>query len=592
MSSLSYGQIVINTIAGGGTNTAWTNGSTATDIELFANPAGVARDYSGNTYFCSSSEDAVYKINSAGEIHLVAGGNGAGSNGDGGLATSAQLDFPYGVAVSSSGEVFISEFGGARIRKVDASGIITTVAGNGINGFSGDGGSATACQLSNPRDISVDFSGQIYICDFGNNRIRKVNSAGIISTVAGNGSLSSSTVPSYYDSGSALTKEIEPYGIDVDQSGNIYIAMSSSLSWDIILKVDPTGNISRIAGSFPGGAYSGDNGPAINAQLNQPRDVWASPDGQFYITDASNHAIRKITSTGLITTVAGTAPTAGNNGDGLASATALDIPFGIHGVTSSEIFFSDRNNKLIRKYFNCNAGDQPTISIDQNDICEGDQVTLTVDAGNLNDATDWQWYIDGCGITSIGSGASLNHTPSSSGSILYYARSEGGCTLGSACDSISLNVHAIPNATISISGNTLTTGFGDQIEWYLNGSLISGETSPTLNISTDGDYQAIVSNNGGMCSDTSTIFTVAGLGIESSDVGITLYPNPSISNVTIKAENGETIFFTVTNQLGEIIESTFFNELTEIKTDHWETGVYFFHISSEETNQTIKLIKK
>jgi trimeric autotransporter adhesin len=210
---------IINTIAGNGTLGYNGDGIAATAAEL-KEPTGVAVGGSGNIYIADWLNQRIRQVNTSGIISTVAGNGTGGGNGDGGAATSAELDDPQGVAEDSSGNIYIVDVFNQRIREVNTSGIISTVAGNGTGGYNGDGIAATAAELGSPRGVAVDGSGNIYIADWNNNRIREVNTSGIISTVAGNG------IAGYNGDGIAATAAelYDPYGVAVDGSGNIYIA--------------------------------------------------------------------------------------------------------------------------------------------------------------------------------------------------------------------------------------------------------------------------------------------------------------------------------------------------------------------------------
>ena len=222
----------------------------------------------------------------AGDISTVAGDGIATFSGDGGPATSARLRNPFGVELDSSGNLFIADLGNNRIRKVDTSGNISTVAGNGSQGFSGDGGPATSTKLNNPRVVVVDSSGNLFIADTNNNRIRKVDTSGNISTVAGNGSFGLSG-----DGGPATSTTLSnPRGVAVDSSGNLFIADTFNQR---IRKVDTSGNISTVAGNGTFG-FSGDGGPATSAKLFAPMGVAVDSSGNLFIADNRNHRIRKV----------------------------------------------------------------------------------------------------------------------------------------------------------------------------------------------------------------------------------------------------------------------------------------------------------
>src|SRR5208282_3015356 len=200
-------------------------------------------------------------------------------------ATSAELNSPYGVAVDSAGNLYIVDYDNQRIRKVDASGIITTVAGNGTGGYSGDNGPATSAELFEPYSVAVDSAGNLYIVDFGNGRIRKVDTGGIITTVAGNGTFSYNG-----DNIPATSAALGPSGVTVDSAGNLYIA---DINNNRIRKVDASGIITTVAGNGTFG-YNGDNIAATSAELENAFGVAVDSAGNLYIADSSSNRIRKV----------------------------------------------------------------------------------------------------------------------------------------------------------------------------------------------------------------------------------------------------------------------------------------------------------
>ncbi len=331
----------ISTIAGNGTQGYSGDGGPATSAELTASQ--VALDASGNVYFADDNQ--IRKITAGtGIITTIAGNGTTGYSGDGGPATSAALFEPAGVAVDDSGNVYIADYENQRIRKVTAStGIITTIAGTGTAGYSGDGGATTSAALNGPLGVAVDASGNVYIADYSNQRIRKVTAgAGIITTIAGTGTAG------YSGDGSAATlaELYGPTGVAVDALGNIYIIDL----YDRIRKVTvSTGIITTIAGTGTGG-YSGDGGPATSAEFYDPSGVAVDASGNVYFADDSNRVIRKITaSTGVITTIAGTG-TWGYSGDGgPATSAELKFPSGVAVDASGNVYFADAWNNRIRK---------------------------------------------------------------------------------------------------------------------------------------------------------------------------------------------------------------------------------------------------
>ena len=286
-------------------------------------------DVAGSIYIADSSNSRIRKI-SNGVITTVAGtgtigGFASGFSGDNGPAASAQLSFPTGVAVDSAGNLYIADNNNLRIRKV-STGVITTVAGNGMAGFIGDNGPATSAQLSFPQRIAVDSASNLYISEA--NRIRKVTN-GVITTVAGASGFSGGFSG---DNGPATSAQLSsPIGLAVDSAGNLYIADSGN---GRIRKIS-NGVITTVAG---GGSTLGDNGPAISGQLLSPSDVAVDSAGNLYIADTGNGRIRKV-SNGVITTVAGGGASLGDNV--LATDAALSGPSGVAVNSAGNVYFSD-----------------------------------------------------------------------------------------------------------------------------------------------------------------------------------------------------------------------------------------------------------
>lgn len=274
-------------------------------------------------------------------IYHFAGGGISGYSGDGGPAANCQFKEMINLAIDANGNVYVSDSWNHRVRKIDASGIITTIAGTGVTGFSGDGGLAVNAKLYSPNWVTVDAAGNIYIADASNMRIRKINTSGIISTIAGDG-----TNGSAGDGGPATSASLNGnLGMTFDAAGNMYFADQNNHK---IRKINTSGIITTIAGTGIAG-YSGDGGPATNAQLNYPASVRFDANGNLFVADPNNKVIRKINSSGIITTVVGTG-TPGYSGDG-GSATSAQI-----GGTNDMVFdsqgnmlFCDQWNHRIRK---------------------------------------------------------------------------------------------------------------------------------------------------------------------------------------------------------------------------------------------------
>jgi sugar lactone lactonase YvrE len=281
----------ITTIAGTGKPGVWGfsgDGGPATSAKL-RSPEGVAVDRNGNVYIADTGNNRVRKVNRAGTITTIAGTGIPGSSGDGGPAISAQLWLPMGVALDIEANLYIADTQNNRVRKVDRGGTITTIAGTGQWGLSGDGGPATSAQLRLTTGVAVDGRGNIYIADFENDRVRKVDRGGTITTIAGtDGGFSG-------DGGPAVSARLwRPDAVAVDIQRNVYIADRYNQR---VRKVGPSGTITTIAGTGkPGvGGFSGDGGRATAAYLSFPAGVAVDERGNVYIADQSNQRVRKVT---------------------------------------------------------------------------------------------------------------------------------------------------------------------------------------------------------------------------------------------------------------------------------------------------------
>lgn len=327
---------VVTWFAGSGAPGSSGDGGPALIAEL-NQPAGVAVDRSGNVYIADNGNSRIRRVDSSGTITTLAGNGIFGYKGDGGPATNAQIGAAYGLAADASGNVYIADASHNVIRKVNTAGIISTLAGNGTSGFSGDGGAATGAQLAGPDGVAVDKAGNLYIADSGNMRIRKVSAAGIITTVAGSGNCCNEG-----DGGPATSAQLSfPSGVAVDTAGNLYIADNGD---NRIRMVNSASIISTIAGNG-GPGYSGDGGSATQAELNQPAGVAIDGSGNLYITDIANLRLRKVSAAGIITTLAG-----GGTGDGgLAVFGLLNTPWGIARDSAGNTYIADSGNNRVRK---------------------------------------------------------------------------------------------------------------------------------------------------------------------------------------------------------------------------------------------------
>ena len=331
---------IITTVAGTGTAGFSGDAGPATSAEL-EEPTGVAVDASGNIYIADRVNQRVRRVGPDGMITTVAGNGIDGFGGDSGPAVDAALNFPEGVAVDGSGNLYIADTQNHRVRMVSPGGTITTVAGSGTATFAGDGGPAASATLNAPTAVAVDAGGDLYIGDFENGRIRRVSS-GTISTVAGNGLFK------YGGDGAAATSAFldQPFGVAAaDSDGNFYIADTENHR---IRKVTPDGIITTIAGTGIQG-FSGDEGLATGAALSAPRAVALDTNGNLYIADTFNARIRRVNSNGIITTVAGGAPCCDLGDGGPATSAFIGLTFDVALDTAGNIYIADRQNERIRK---------------------------------------------------------------------------------------------------------------------------------------------------------------------------------------------------------------------------------------------------
>jgi trimeric autotransporter adhesin len=501
----------INTVAGGGVG----DGGAATSAYL-QNPSGVAADSFGNLYIADTSDNRIRKLVLAtGIITTVAGNGPAGFSGDGGSATAASLNGPYGVAVDTSGNLYIADTGNNRIREVVVrTGVIVTVAGNGTRAFSGDGAAATNASLNSPAGLAVDTLGNIFIADRGNNRIREVSAAtGNIATFAGNG-----TVGYSGDGGPAIDAAFQTLaGIALDSSGNLLISDQGNNS---IRKVTAaSGTISTFAGSGFSG-YSGDGGDPASATLSLPRGVAADSNGDVYIADSGNNVVREVlAATNTIITVAGNG-IAGFSGDGGLATSARMSPLGVVSDPSGNLYIADGANDRIRKvttstgFISTVAGNGGLFEIWDGSLATG--AALNSPAATVIDAAG-NLYIADAGnnrIRKVEAATGIINTVAGNGTA--GSGGDGGfATNGSLNDPEGIAVDSLGNLFIGDSANNrvrqvaLATGI---ISTVAGGGSALGDGGPATSASLDAPSGVVVDADGNLyTSRTPPIIAFEGL---------------------------------------------------------------------------------
>ena len=524
---------IISTVAGGGYDII--SDSILATMAGLNNPNGLAVDTLGNVYFADSYSNRIRKVNAkTGLITTMAGTDVGGYNLDDILATNAMLNFPLGVDVDDSGNVFIADNGNHRIRKVSVmSGLISTVAGNGYNYFSGDGGLAIAANLNSPRDVKVDDLGNIYIADAVNNRIRKVNSSGIISTIVGN-----------------------------DTSG-----------------------------------YSGDSGYAINAKISYPICIDLDKDMNLYIVDNSSNRIRKVSLTsGIINTVAGNGISGygGENTNALVSS--LNNPLGV-AVYDKKLFIADAGNDRIRKV---TFGIENNIITNSQNICAAtnpDTLQGSIPIGGTGIYT-YTWLSsttsDMTGFVSINASNTKHYKPSSLSSNTWFKRIVASGAYSDISNSILISVKANPAKPIvsALSNTQLQSSMANSYQWYLNDNIISGATKRELTISSNGTYTVKIDSINA-CSSISNPYIVSKVGEDElqNTNPIKIFPNPANDYLYIESGN----LALQTAQLFDIrgkeaSDKKMFSGSMHINTQSFSEGIYFLHISNADAIQVHKII--
>jgi len=488
----TFGQTyTINTVAG-------TGGFSATDVAV---------DAVGNLFIAYF--EGVGKM-SNGVATTVAGGGYYLVLGDNGPATSAYLYDPGGVAVDSAGNVYIADGENNRLRKV-SNGVITTVAGNGTPGFSGDNGPATSAQLHDPARVAVDSAGNLYIADNNNYRIRKVSN-GAITTVAGNGTrgFSGDNIPA------TSAQFHDPFGVAVDSAGNLYIADSGN---NRIRKV-ANGIITTVAGNGTPG-FSGDNGPATSAQLNGPAGVAVDSAGNLYIADGGNNRIRKV-SNGVITTVAGNG-TLGYSGDnGPATSAQLARPVAVAVGSAGNVYVVDGLDdgiRILTPFSPCTYSVSPTTL---QAPASGGSFTVSIQT-----TASCSWTVSGLTRWITISGVSSG---TGSGSVTLVVAPNSGTALSATISIAGVSV-AVTQAAPSVAASPTSLSFA-----YQSGGNLPQAQTVTVSATSAAAFTAAASGGSWLAVNPASGTTPASLSVSVNPAGLS--PATYNGTITVTGTNG------------------------------------------------------
>ncbi|CAN5389930.1 hypothetical protein BH11BAC3_BH11BAC3_02500 [soil metagenome] len=503
----------ITTIIGDGTSACYLSDQPPLCIPL-GYPQSVCVAPNGDIYFtCGNSIKKLAA--STGIVTRIAGSDIYGSSGDGGPAVNALFQFTRSVRMDKQGNLYVAEYSGHRVRKINmATGIVTTVAGNSSAGYSGDGGPAINASIHTPQDLAIDDAGNIYIADFSNNCIRKVDAAtGMISTFAGTG------IASYSGDGGLAANAGIPYpnSICLDANGNLYISESYSGNTCRIRKVDAgTGIITTIAGNNAY-AYSGDGGLAINASLFDPSGVIVDLSGNVYIAEYDDSRIRKIDiATGIIHTIAGNGQNGFSGDNGIAVNATLKSPLGLAFDNGGDLLICDNQNLRIRKLYT-NAIAPPTgspvisITASSTSVCNGASITFTATAVYTVAGSYYVWTKNGSvvGTDSV----QWTGTGLQGGDVIR-------CTLP----------YPVCGGTTKVQSNLIT---------------LSGNSSQPLSVS-------IAASNTSICKNENTVFTATAVNAGAQPVyqwklNISNVGNNAATYSTTALANGDVISCEVTS---------------------------------------------
>lgn len=468
-------------VGGGGYGAQDFTGSNAS----FSQPESICSDALGNVYVADVSNNKIRKITPAGVVSTFAGIAGSGSV-DGPVA-SASFYYPTGLCFDPSGNMYVSDRSNQKIRKITL-GVVSTLAGGGP-GVATDGTGAAA-SFNYPNQICSDAAGNIYVADTDNSKIRKITPAGIVTTFAGSGATGATDA-----TGTAASFNY-PYGICSDASGNIYVGDTYNHK---IRKITPAGVVTTFAGSGTAGAV---DGTGTAASFKMPHGLWCDASGTIYVVDKDNNKIRKITAAGVVSTLAGTGVV--GDTDGAVAVAEFATIYGVCTDASGSVFVTVRDDNKIRKITSCTAPSAPvnTTSAANATVCAGNTTMLTATGtGTLS------WFTGASGGSAIGTGTTVvTSSTLTAGTYTYYAEA-ATCTVSAVRTAVSFTVNSLPTLTVNsgslCSGQSFTIVPGGAATYtYSGGSNVVTPSSTTTYSVTGTSAQGCLSSNTAISSVT------------------------------------------------------------------------------------------
>jgi hypothetical protein len=465
----------------------------------FYGPSGIATDSSGNVYVADQDNDLIRKITPAGVVTTLAGGAGSSGSADG-TGSAAQFYFPFGVAVDSSGNVFVADSSNNTIRKITPGGVVTTVAGTPlVVGISN--GTGAAASFNAPVGIAVDGNDNLYVTEQENQDVRKITAAGVVTTLAGTPGSTGSA-----DGTGPAAKFDLPAGIVVDGSGNVFVADGTNAE---IRKITPAGVVTTIAGSAQLTGSADGTGPA--ARFFFPVGLGIDSTGNLYVADTANDTVRKVTQAGVVTTIAGTPRVFGST-DGTGAAALFDNPEGVAVDSLGNVFVSDYLTNTIRKGTLSGAPQivtQPSAQF----VSVGGSTTFSITASGSS-GLSYQWNFNGGAISgATGSSYTISNAQASDqGSYSVTVTDADGSTTSNAVN-LNVSTGAASARLINISTRAMV-GTGGNI--LIPGFAISGPGMETLLIRADGPSLAQFNVGGLLAQPVLTVFNSAGTQIATN----------------------------------------------------------------------------